>query len=68
MMEIEFFKNVFDVMLWKFNGVLMRIYYNEFVLFVVNEGNFIFLREWNVVNYYSNLLVWIIVWNCFVGL
>lgn len=62
-MEIELFKNASDVTLWKFNGVSMRTHYNEPVLLVANEGNFTFPREWNVVNYYSNSSVRIIVRN-----
>ncbi|KAK4178282.1 laccase lac5 [Triangularia setosa] len=62
-MDIELFKNASDVTLWKFNGVSMRTHYNEPVLLVANEGNFTFPREWNVVNYYSNSSVRIIVRN-----
>ncbi|KAK4125200.1 multicopper oxidase [Parathielavia appendiculata] len=62
-MDIELFKNASDVTLWKFNSVSMRTHYNEPVLLVANEGNFSFPAQWNVVNYYSNTSVRIIVNN-----
>ncbi|KAK4102864.1 multicopper oxidase [Parathielavia hyrcaniae] len=62
-MDIELFKNASNVTLWKFNGVSMRTHYNEPVLLVANEGNFSFPAQWNVVNYYSNTSVRIVINN-----
>jgi FtsP/CotA-like multicopper oxidase with cupredoxin domain len=62
-MDIETFKNASNVTLWRFNGVSMRANYNDPVLLLANEGNFSYPAEWNVVNYYSNTSVRIIVNN-----
>jgi len=62
-MDIELFKNASDVTLWKFNNVSMRTDYNHPVILQANEGNFTYPREWNVVNYYSNSSIRIIVNN-----
>ncbi|KAL2129208.1 hypothetical protein VTI74DRAFT_8087 [Chaetomium olivicolor] len=62
-MDIEVFKNASNVTLWKFNGVSMRTDYNNPVILLANEGNFTYPREWNVVNYYSNSSIRIIVNN-----
>ncbi len=62
-MGIEMFKNESNVTLWKFNDVSMRTDYNNPVLLLANEGNFTYPREWNVVNYYSNTSIRILVEN-----
>lgn len=62
-MDIELYKNASNVTLWKFNGVSMRADYNNPVLLQANDGNFTFKDEWNVVNYYSNSSIRIIVNN-----
>ncbi|KAK4184594.1 laccase lac5 [Podospora australis] len=62
-MDIETFKNASEVTLWKFNGVSMRVDYNNPVLLLANEGNFTYPAQWNVVNYYTNSSVRIIVRN-----
>ena len=62
-MGIELFKNASNVTLWKFNDVSMRTDYNNPVLLLANQGNFSYPREWNVVNYYSNSSIRIVVEN-----
>ncbi len=62
-MQIELFKNASDVTLWKFGGVSMRANYNEPILLQANEGNFTFPEERNVVNFYSNSSVRVVVIN-----
>ncbi|KAL2258560.1 hypothetical protein VTK26DRAFT_8091 [Humicola hyalothermophila] len=62
-MDIELFKNASDITLWKFNGVSMRVDFNHPVLLHANRGNFTFEDEWNVVNFYGNKSIRIIVNN-----
>jgi hypothetical protein len=62
-MDIELYKNASNVTLWKFNGVSMRTDYNSPVLLLANDGNFSYPTEWNVVNYYRNSSIRIIVNN-----
>lgn len=62
-MEIELFKNASNITLWKFNGVSMRANFNHPILLQANEGNFTFEKEWNVLNFYSNSSVRLVVVN-----
>jgi len=62
-MEIEIFKNESKIWLWKFNDVSMRTHYNKPVLLLANQGEYDYPEEWNVVNYYQNKSVRIVVKN-----
>ncbi|KAK3336096.1 multicopper oxidase-domain-containing protein [Cercophora scortea] len=62
-MAVELFKNASAVTLWKFGGVSMRADYNQPVLLQANRGNLTFPPEWNVVNFYANTSVRVVVNN-----
>ena len=62
-MGIDIFTNASNITLWKFNGVSMRADYNHPLLLEVNEGNLTFPEERNVLNFYANSSVRVIVNN-----
>ncbi|KAK0656277.1 laccase with copper binding domain [Cercophora newfieldiana] len=62
-MDFELFTNSSNITLWKFNGVSMRANYNQPMLVQANEGNFTFPEERNVLNFYTNSSVRIVVNN-----
>ncbi|KAK3944040.1 Cupredoxin [Diplogelasinospora grovesii] len=62
-MAVETFVNASGVALWKFNGVSMRADYNSPVLVLANQGNFSYPTEWNVLNFYTNSSVRLVVNN-----
>jgi hypothetical protein len=62
-LEVDLFTNASNVALWKFNNVSFRADYNSPILPLANTGNFQYPEEWNVINYYANSSIRIIVNN-----